>query len=231
MSGPTLRRTSGMVVALAIIAAPIAGIAMPSTAPAPRVLAWASFLGADGSITTGTAWSSGELWQPVSGDWAQVGNALVPTSSRPDARVLAAVPAAGSGERVAAIVSSLDGSPVRLGGVIAAAAATGSRRALVARVTSTGALEVVYLPGRPVTIASSAAGAVTEATIELTLQVQGAAVVATARPLWSRLPTVTVTGSLSPAQVTDLADHDGYGVYADQSTGVRFTAVRVEVPA
>jgi hypothetical protein len=31
--------------------------------------------------------------------------------------------------------------------------------------------------------------------------------------------------------VTDLADNDGYGVYADRSTGVAFTALRVEVPA
>lgn len=231
MSGPTLRRTSGMVVALAIIAAPIAGIAMPSSAPAPRVLAWASFLGADQAITTSTTWSSGELWQPVVGEWAQVGHALVPTRSMPHTRVLAAVPAAGSGARVAAIVSSLDGSPVRNGGVIAASSATGTRRALAAAVTATGALEVVYLPGRPVSIGSSAPGAVSEATIELTLQVQGSTVVATARPLWSRTPTVTVTGTLSPAQVTDLADNDGYGAYADQTTGVAFTALRVEVPA
>jgi hypothetical protein len=224
-------RASGMVAALAIIAAPIAGIAMPSSAPAPRVLAWASFLGPDGAITTTTPWSSGELWQPVSGDWAQVGHALVSTRSMPDTRVLAAVPTAGSGARVAAIVSSLDGSPVRDGGVIAASSAAGTRRALIARVTSTGALEVVYLPGRPVSLGSSAAGAVTEASIELTLQMQGSTVVATARPLWSRDPTVTVTAALSPAQVTDLVDNDGYGGYADQTTGVAITALRVEVPA
>jgi hypothetical protein len=72
---------------------------------------------------------------------------------------------------------------------------------------------------------------VTEASIELTLQMQGSTVVATARPLWSRDPTVTVTAALSPAQVTDLVDNDGYGGYADQTTGVAITALRVEVPA
>ncbi len=231
MSSTRPHRTSSMVVALAIIAAPIAGIAMPSSAPAPRVLAWASFLGADGAVEATTTWTSGELWQPVVGTWAQLDHALVSTQSMPDARALATVPSGGSSARVAAIVSSLDGTAVRNGGVIAASAATGTRRALIATVNASGALEVIYLPGRPISLGSSATGAVTESTVELTLQLQGATAVATARPLWSRTPTVTVTATLSPAQVTDLAGNDGYGVYADRSTGVAFTALRVEVPA
>lgn len=218
-------------IALVIIPTPLIGLSMPSTAPAPHVLAWASFLGPDGGIDNSTPWTSGERWQPVSGDWSQVGAALVSTRSTPDARALADIAAAGSTARVAAVVTTLGGGPVRNAGVIAASTASGDRRALVGRVTSTGALEVILVPGRPVTIATSAGGALTDGSVELTLWLSGTSVVATARPLWSREPTVVVTGTLSAAQATDLAGNTGYGVYADATTEVAFSALRVEVPA
>lgn len=218
-------------IALVILPTPLLGLAMPSDAPAPTVLAWASFLGADGVVDTATPWTSGEPWQPVAGDWSQVGAALVSTRSAPDARALAEVPAAGSDARVAAIISSIGASTVASGGVVAAATASGARRALVARVTATGALEVTMVPGRPVVIGTSTPGAITASSVELTLRLQGATVIATSRPLSSRDPTVVVTATLTPAQSGDLAGNVGYGVYADRTTDVAFTALRVEVPA
>lgn len=231
MARPRLRRLLTSASALLIIPAPIIGIAGSSDAPAPTVLAWASFLGTDGAITATTPWSSGQLWKPVFGDWAQVGGAMVSTRNTADARALADVPAAGTSARTAAIVSSLDGFAVHDAGVIAASTAAGMRRALIARIASNGALEIVFNPGRPVVLGSSAAGAVNETTVEVTLRLQGSTAVATARPLSSRDPTVVVTATLSPTQTTDLAGNTGYGVYADLTTAVAFTAVRVEVPA
>lgn len=224
-------RSLASAIALAIIPVPLAGMSMPSDAPAPMVLAWASFLGPDGVITTATPWSSGELWQPVIGDWSQVGAAMVSTRGISDSRALATVAPAGSAGRVAAIVSSLDGLAVRDAGVVTAATASGTRHALIARIGTTGALEIVLNPGRPIVIGTSSVGAVSESVVEVTLQLQGTTAVATSRPLASREPTVVVSATLTPTQLDAVAGQNGYGVYADRTTGVAFTALRVEVPA
>lgn len=221
-----------MSASLSISSVPISAFDEATIVPAPQVLAWASFLGPDGPLTTGTAWSAGSTWTLVVGTWAEDGDMAVPTRSLMNARLIGDVPAAGSTGRVVAIVSSTGGGNVSDAGVAAAATSSGTRSAILAVVTPDGSLTIRSVPGAPfITLATSAAGVVVEPSVEVSLQVVGATVTATARPLWSREPTVSLTATLTPATTSDVAANTGYGVVAHQTTAVAFSAVRVEVPA
>lgn len=225
---------AGAAVALTVISAPLASVTLSSTAPAPQVLAWASFLDTDRTITTTTPWSSGPVWDPLVGNWAQAGNAAVTTRSSANARAVAVLPDAGSTARVVAKVSSRDGTPVHSGGVVAAAATGGTRVALAALVGTDGSLQIRRVAGgggSTTLLASSASFVTDESAVELTLQLVDGVATATLRPLNSVTPSVVVEATLTAGQHAELVDNTGYGVLSHSTTNVALQALRVEFPS
>jgi hypothetical protein len=222
----------GTLATLSLTTTPLSAAAMTSTAPAPHVLAWASFLVGDGPLSSTTVWSSGEAWNPLVGNWAQVDHAAGTTRSTANARAVASVPSAGSTARVVATVASRAGAAVRAGGVVAAAATTGTRVALVAIIGTDGSLEIRRVTGgggSSSLLAASTAEAATSAAVEISLQVLDGVATATLRPLAPGAPITVVSVVLTPAQVSELATNSAYGVMSHSTTDVALRALRVEV--
>lgn len=225
---------AGAAAALTVISAPMASVTVASAAPAPQVLAWASFLDTDRTISTATPWSSGPVWDPLVGNWAQAGNAAVTTRSTANARAVALVPEAGSTARVVARATSRDGTPVRSGGVVAAAATGGTRVALAALVGTDGSLQIRRVSGggaATTLLASSAASLVLESAVEMTLHLVDGVATATVRPLHSVTPSIVVQATLTASHSSELVGNTGYGVISHSTTNVALQAVRVEFPA
>jgi hypothetical protein len=222
------------VTSLTIISAPVTSMTMGSAAPAPQVIAWASFLGEDGPINSSSQWSSGEAWTPLVGNWAQVDGAAVTTRSSANARAVAAVPDAGNSARVIARVLSIDGSAVHSGGVVAAASITGTRVALAAMITPDGSLEIRRISGggaASTLIATSGVVVMISPAIEISLQIIDGLAIATAKNLSAEEPVLILEATLTPAQVSEIATNTAYGLFALSTTNLEFTAVRVEWPA
>jgi hypothetical protein len=220
-------------VSLSVAPAQLAAIDEATRVPAPGVLAWASFLGDDGEIESGTPWSSGATWSAIArADWTEVDDSARPARSQPHSRIIGDVVDAGSSARVVAIVGSVDGSVPVGAGLAAAASATGSRAAIVVVIDPDGRLVVRSLPSGPVAnLGVSTASAIVDAVVELSLQVIDGVAIATARPLDQRQPTVVVRVDVPGSVGGPVTANEAYGIVANSTTNVWFAAVRVEVPA
>jgi hypothetical protein len=228
---PSISFATGALAALTIAVAPLAAVSQPSTAPAPRVLAWASFLGDDAELTSISTWSSGEAWYPLVGNWTQVEGAAATTRTTANARAVASLPAAGNTARVVARVMSVDGSPVQSGGVVAAASLTGTRVALIALVHTDGSLQIRRVAGggaASTVLASSAPGAIISSSVELSLQHLDGTATATATPLDAATPAVTIGVPLGASLRDEISGSAGYGIVSHSTTNVTLDAVRVE---
>jgi hypothetical protein len=222
------------VASISLTSASISAVSMASTAPAPQVIAWASFLGEDGPIGTTSQWSSGEAWNPLVGTWVQVNGAAVTTRSTANSRAVATLPTAGSSARVIARIASLDGNPVQSAGVVAAAGTTGTRIALACVITVGGSLEIRRVSGggaASTLLASSGDEILISPSMEISLQIVDGIATASARSLGALLPEVVLQVALTPTQIAELSSQTAYGLFAPSTTNVAFTALRVEWPA
>lgn len=235
MFGVLARPVVSILLALSVHSVDISVYTSPTSAPVPQVLAWVSFAGADGPISSSTLWTSGEAWSPLVGTWAQSGHAAVVTSAKANARAMALVAAASDHERIVAVMTSRTGVTVVDGGVIASSTDATTRSALIATVAPSGALELRSVTGVgaiSTLIASTAVGVISGSSIEISLRISGGVATATARSLaggTSSSP-VTLFATPSASLLRDLAGQTGYGIYANSTIDLAFTSIRVEVP-
>ena len=235
MFGALARPAFSILLALSVHSVGISVYTSPTSAPVPQVLAWVSFAGADGPISSSTLWTSGEAWSPLVGTWAQAGHAAIVSPAKANARALAHVATASDHDRIVAIMTSRTGAAAVEGGVIAASTDASTRSALIATVAATGALELRSVTGVgaiSTLIASSAAGVVGGSSIEISLRLSGGIATATARSLVGGTTSSLVTLSATPSAsiLRDLAGQTGYGIYANSTIDLAFTSIRVEVP-
>lgn len=235
MFGVLARPVVSILLTLSVHSVDISVYSSPTSAPVPQVLAWVSFAGADGPISSSTTWSSGEAWAPVAGTWSQANQAAIVTPAKADARAMADVMVATDHDRVVAVMTSRSGVAAIEGGVIASSTDASTRSALIATVASSGALELRSVTGLGTVstlIASSAAGAVTGSSVEISLRISGGIATATARAVAGSSSSVPVVLFATPSAslLRDLAGQTGYGIYANSTIDLAFTAIRVEVP-
>jgi hypothetical protein len=130
-----------------------------------------------------------------------------------------------------ALVSSRNATAVQSGGVVAAAATSGTRVALTATIVAGGSLEIRSIRGgTSALLATSGTATLLQTEVEISLQLLDGMAIATARSLSEPNPELHLTATLTPTQIADHSGTSAYGVVASSTTNVAFRALRVETP-